>query len=139
MRFQRVYHHYERLEEYHVGMWRIVTGDGRRAYQDAAARLMRDPEAFKAAMLRAVHEWRYSCEHNLTSYASNRIAWLGHAGSVLGTGSPEDVTRAAWWTLTQHEQDEANRVASEALTEWERLYVVRKQEEANAKKVRQGE
>jgi hypothetical protein len=117
-----VYHHYERLEEYQIGMWRMVSGETRRPLRDAAAMLMRDPEAFKAAMLRAVREWRYSCEHNLTSYASNRIAWLGHAGCVIATGSPEDVTREAWWTLNQAEQDEANRVAAEALAEWEGNY-----------------
>src|SRR5262245_5667760 len=119
VRHARIYHHYERLEEFTCGMWRIVTGEARRPYKDAASRLMREPEAFKAAMLRAVDEWRCSCEHNLTSMASNRIAWLGHAGCCIATGSPEDITRDAWWTLTQAEQDEANRVAAEALAVWD--------------------
>jgi hypothetical protein len=127
VRLKRVYHHYERLEEFMCGMWRIVTTtEKRRPYRDAAAALMRDPEAFKAAMLRAVHEWTFSCEHNLTSMASNRIAWLGHAGTCLATSAPEDITREAWWTLTPSEQDEANRVAAEALAVWERQYIAQK-------------
>ena len=109
---RRIYHHYERLEEYAAGMWRMVTGDERKQYADAAAVLMKDPERFKASMLRAVDEWRYSGEHNLTSMASNRIAWLGHAGCCIAVQAPEDVTRQAWWTLTKRQQDEANRVAA---------------------------
>lgn len=103
-------------------MWRVVTGEERKEYERKAAALMKDPDAFKTAMVQATVSWPFSCEHNLTSMASNRIAWLGHAGSVIATGAPEDITRAAWWTLTPAQQDEANRVAAEALHMWEDRY-----------------
>jgi hypothetical protein len=119
---KRVYHHYERLEEFRDGMWRNVRGDERWPLVNAAAALMRDAPAFKTAMLRAVREWPVSCEHNLTASSVNRIAWLGHAGCCLAAQSPEDLTRLAWHTLNQAEQDEANRVAAEALNEWESAY-----------------
>lgn len=100
-------------------MWRPVRGSERTANARKAAELMRDSVAFKAAMMRALDEWPHSCMHNLTADAVNKLAWLGHAGNCLAVGSPEENTRVGWHMLTQPEQDEANRVASEVLREWE--------------------
>lgn len=121
-RFNRVYYHYELLEEYKYGMWRIERGIDRKAYIEEAAMLMRDPERFEAAMMRAVNEWPVSCEHSLTAEDTNRIAWLGHAGCCIEVGSPEEATRAGWHTLDRQEQDEANAAAARALSQWESLY-----------------
>lgn len=118
MAIERVYYHYEDLEEYHAGMWRIVRGKERQNFIDAAGDLMRCPEEFKEAMMQALEIWPKSCEANLSAEAVNRIAWLGHAGCCIGTGSPEEATRGGWHTLTQPEQDEANRVADEVLKTW---------------------
>lgn len=103
-------------------MWRTETGEARLNFVSAAASLMRDPVAFKSAMAKATVDWPFSCEHNLTAGPVNRIAWLGHAGCAVATNSPEVCTRTAWHTLTQAEQDEANRVAGEILDDWERQY-----------------
>jgi hypothetical protein len=119
MKSNRVYYHYEQLEEFHAGMWRIIRGEMRKAYVQSAANLMRDAQAFKDAMLRAIREWPKSCEFNFTSDAVNRIAWLGHAGCCIGVQSPEEATRCGWHTLNQSEQDEANRVAAEVLAIWD--------------------
>lgn len=118
----RVYHHYENLEEFHAGMWRIVRGEKRKDYIAAAADLMKAPSDFKDAMEKAVDEWPNSCEANLTAESVNRVAWLGHAGCCIATASPEDCTRTAWHTLDKSEQDEANRVAAEVLE----LYLARR-------------
>ena len=83
---------------------------------------MRDSDTFKTAMLRAIAEWPLSAEVALTADATNRIAWLGHAGCCIATGSPEEATRAGWHTLSQSGQDEANRVAGEVLEAWEGTY-----------------
>lgn len=115
----RVYHHYEALEEYRSGMWRIARGLERAGFIRASADLMRQPQAFGEAMMRALEEWPLSCEHNLTAENTNRIAWLGHAGCCVGVQSPEECTRLGWHTLSQSEQDEANRVAGEVLAEWD--------------------
>lgn len=115
----RVFHHYERLEEYQDGMWRITRGEKRKAHVAASASLMRDPAAFQSAMFAALEQWPLSCEHNLTAENVNRIAWLGHAGCCVGVSSPEDCTRLGWHTLTREEQDEANRVAAEVLKQWD--------------------
>lgn len=115
---ERVFYHYEDLEEYHAGMWRIVRGKVRQNNIEAAADLMRCPDEFKEAMRSALTLWPKSCEAAFTADGMNHIAWLGHAGCCLGVGSPEENTRAGWHTLNQSEMDEANRVAGEVVTEW---------------------
>jgi hypothetical protein len=114
----RIFHHYNDLEEYHAGMWKIVRGQKRKSYIAAAADLMRQPCEFKAAMIRVTNEWPKSCEANLTAESVNRIAWLGHAGNCIAVGSPEEATRVAWHTLDSYEQKIANKVAGEALELW---------------------
>ena len=120
---KRIFHHYEKCEEYTAGMWRNVTGEERHGFIRASADLMRDPAGFEAAMLRAVKEWRFSCEHNLTARGVNKRAWLGHAGCCLGVNSPEELTRLGWHTLNQAEQDAANAAADRAIAAWESLHL----------------
>lgn len=115
---RRIYHHYEQLEEFHAGMWRIVRGEERKRYVQAAADIMCQPEEFAAAMRQALIEWPRSCEANLTAESINRLAWLGHAGCCLAVRSPEDCTRVAWHTLSKTEQDAANAAATVVLMEW---------------------
>lgn len=120
---KRVYHHYEKLEEFHAGMWRNVEAEYRQFYVKRAGDLMRDPDRFRAAMLEAARTWPNSCEHNLTSRAMNRRAWLGHAGSCVAVDSPEDLTRLAWHTLTTEQQVLADAAADDVIAVWEKNYV----------------
>ncbi len=85
---------------------------------------MRDSEQFEYHMRRAFDEWPNSCSHNLTSENSNRLAWLGHAGCLLGANSPEENTRFGWHTLDHAEQNEANRVADRVLASWLESYEI---------------
>jgi hypothetical protein len=122
-RLKRVFHPYTLWEDAAAGMWRNVSGEERQQYLEQAARLMRDPVSFLAAMTIVTHTWPYSCEANLTTRSINRQAWIGHAATVLAVGAPEDVTRQAWWTLNQVEQDAANAVADAAIAQWESNYL----------------
>lgn len=115
----RIYHPHTKLEEVSSGMWRIVSSQERNEYAIKACLLMKDTNAFEAAMRRASFDWVKSCEHNLTETSMNRIAWLGHAGCCIALGSPEDATRQGWWMLNQAEQDLANAAAAKVLKEWE--------------------
>jgi hypothetical protein len=114
----RVYFHYSDLEEWSAGMWQIIGGKRKQANVLAAADLMRDASAFESAMMRALEEWPNSCQHNLTAEDTNRLAWLGHAGCFLATGSPEENTRCGWHTLNKQEQDIANATAQRVLDAW---------------------
>lgn len=114
----RIYHPYHELEEFKMGMWKIVRGDDRSKNSQRAADLMRDTDRFIFWMTKVANEWTKSCEHNLTCEESNRLAWLGHAGCLLGANSPEENTRIGWHTLTTEEQDAANEAAQTVLNGW---------------------
>lgn len=88
----------------------------------ASADLMKDPQAFEAAMVKAVNEWPNSCEAALTASVMNHQAWIGHAGCAINHNSPEDLTRLGWRTLTQQQQDEANAAADRAIAYWRERY-----------------
>ncbi len=115
----RVYHHHDKLEEYHCGLWRITTGEERRSYVAQSLLLMRDTPRFRRAMEDVVEQWPFASEHNLSAQNINRLAWLGHAGCCLAVSSPEDCTRAAWHWLSRAEQDAANAAAAEVIALWD--------------------
>ncbi len=123
---KRVYHHVDLLEEGPAGLWRTCSGREAREYIGAARALMCAPLDFEEAMRRATRDWPFSCEHNLTDRSLNRLAWLGHAGTVLATGSPESLTRVAWRSLDQGQQDEANAAAQRVVDDWERSHMAGK-------------
>ena len=114
----REYFHYNELEEWHDGMWKIVGGVARKRNAKAAADLMRNSQRFETAMYKALEQWPNSCRHNLTAEDSNRLAWLGHAGCCIEVGSPEENTRCGWHLLTTLEQNEANNSAQKVLDAW---------------------
>ncbi len=121
---KRVYHHFKDMEECQPeGMWRIVAGAAEReAFIVAAADLMRDLDAFRAAMFWVVEVWPNSCAAQMTTPSLNRRAWFGHAGCFIETRSPEDCTRLGWHRLTETEQTEANAAADDAIAQWEQTY-----------------
>jgi hypothetical protein len=127
-RFKRVFHHWERCEEYTSQMWKGVAPSERDAYVSKSAALMIDHAAFEAAMLRAVNEWPNSCEAALTASTMNHQAWMGHAGCAINHDAPEDLTRLAWRSLTQEQQDLANAAADRAIEAW----AIKYQESVNA-------
>lgn len=128
-KLKRVFHHHDKWEDAAHGMWRRnSSGDERQAFLSKARALMIDTAAFFGAMERVTYEWPYSCEANFTAPGVNKLAWLGHAGCCLATGSSEDVTRQAWHTLNQEQQDAANAAAQLAIDGWETRYVRRLQD-----------
>ena len=122
-KIKRVFHHYKKCEEYTSNMWKAVPIEERQGFQDKSAALMLDCTAFELAMKRAVDEWPFSCEAALTASTMNHQAWIGHAGCAINHNSPEDITRLAWRTLNQAQQDAANAAADRAIAYWKEKYL----------------
>lgn len=78
-----------------------------------------DHEKYGQAMSRVIHEWKYSCEQNLTDLGMNRRAWIGHAAVCLELGIPEHITRKAWSYLSFEQQRLANAQADRNIYLWE--------------------
>lgn len=116
----RQHYPWHELEEYQPdgGMWGLIPAPEQPAFIDAAEQLMVNPGAFKDAMLKAIVDWPKSCAVAMTTPGLNRRAWMGHAGTYLATGCPEDLTRLAWHRLDAGEQWAANDAADQAIAAW---------------------
>jgi hypothetical protein len=112
------------MEEFHSVMWKQIPIEQRQAAINASAELMRDAKAFEIACDRAVTEWPNSAEANLTASVINHQAWIGHASCCINHGASEDLTRLAWRTLSQEEQDAANLAADNAINRWRKRYAI---------------
>lgn len=110
------------MEEFHSVMWKQIPVEHREAAIEASAELMKEADSFEIACRRAIDEWPNSAEANLTASVINHQAWIGHAACCINHGASEDLTRLAWRTLTQEEQDAANDAADRAIDYWENKY-----------------
>lgn len=99
-------------------MWRKVPKQERADFLQRATEFTGDAVLYGSFMDRVVREWPIACEHNLTDVRQNRLAWIGHAATVLAIHCPEDITRQAWGGLTEDQQISANDMASAALNFW---------------------
>lgn len=104
-------------------MWRRPTGSERDYLIAKCTEFMSDTSRFRAAMFRAVLEWKVSSEVNLTNPHCNQQAWVGHAACCIAIDCPEEPTRAAWWNLTQQQRDDADLAALEAIEFWQSKYM----------------
>lgn len=121
---KRVFHHYERWEEYHNGMWRTVPSEQVEIFATSVQAIITNPDSFRAACMRAVNEWPISCEHNLTAGRGiNRSAWLWHAGACIATSASEAITRMVWHRISKDIQSVADSIAAECVVEWEKEYL----------------
>lgn len=72
---------------------------------------------FRATLKKVVEEWVFSCEHNLTNRAMNRIAWLGQAALAYKYKIPAKFS-TGWSLLSEEQKQAANELALEFLNEW---------------------
>ena len=117
---KRVYHHFERWEDWLNGMWRRESKENESEYIEKAVSFTGDHELYGVWMLKVIESWPVSCEHNLTFTGMNRKAWIGHAAASMAINSPEYITRIAWGRLSKQQQDLANKKADAAIRIWER-------------------
>lgn len=100
-------------------MWKTILGEKCEELLKKAIEFTGNAELYGFYMFRIIREWPFSCEHNLSCEDMNRQAWIGHAACCLAIACPEDITRLAWHTLTQKQQDDANHQADLAISKWE--------------------
>ena len=115
---KRIYHHYEKWEDYLNGMWRKVLPEEEQEMLNVAIEFTGDHVRYGTAMRRVINEWPVTCEHNITDNSINKKAFIGHCAVCLELGIPEYITRMAWGYLTQEQQDLANLQAENTITEW---------------------
>ena len=74
-------------------------------------------------MNKAIKEWFFSCEHNLTNNGLNKIAYIGQAACCLYGGIPSTITMEAWSKVPKEFQIIADSIAVEVLKDWENFHI----------------
>lgn len=114
---ERIFHHYNKWEDYHAGMY-DESRDGRKERVLNAAHILGTPGICRKAMEKVVSEWLIATEYNLSNAEINRKAWLGQAACSCYAGIHEDETREAWGIMTEAQRVEANRIAANIIENW---------------------
>ena len=110
-----VWYPFDQLEEADSAMWGNV--NHRTTWLQLAQIFTGNAELYGDWMLKVIEAWPKSCQHNLTKGGDKR-PWIGHAAVALAINCPEDIVRAAWGSLSQEQQDAANKKAEEAIEIW---------------------
>lgn len=114
----RVFHTYDKWECEKAGFYRqqvegMTAEECKIAYRDFLA----DEDRFRAAATKVIEEWTHSCEHYLTNFAMNRIAWIGQAAMCYETGVPSKFC-SGFNLLTEEQKEAANLIALDVLNDW---------------------
>lgn len=119
---KKIYHHYEKWEDYQNRMYDEVKQGRKERVLMAASCLGNETKCYQA-MKKLITEWKISCEQNLTNDSCNRRAWVGQAACNIMYGIKEDETRESWGILTQQQRYNANRIADIVISEWEKDFL----------------
>lgn len=114
----RVFHTYDKWECHKAGFYKQNV-DGMTAEQCkvACCEFLSDLDRFRDAATKVIFEWEHSCEHYLTNFAMNRIAWIGQAAMCYETGVPSKFC-SGFNLLSEEQKQAANEVALDVLNDW---------------------
>lgn len=117
---ERIYHHYEKWEDFRFGFYDNVSGVKKQELIKKAIEMFSSCELTEKYMNRVIEEWKYSCEHNLSNDSMNRVAYLGQAACALYAFVPNIITMNAWNTLDSDVRNMADMIAEKTIKKWER-------------------
>ena len=117
-RKDRIFHTYDNWECHKAGFYcqqvdGMTTEQCEIAYRDFLA----DHDRFRSAAYGVINNWPNSCEHYLTNFAMNRIAWIGQAAMCYETGIPSKFC-SGFNLLTEDMKEKANGIALKVLNDW---------------------
>lgn len=114
----RIFHTYDKWECEKAGFYAPrVEGRSADECREMCRAFLADQDRFRAAATKVTEEWVHSCEHYLTNFAMNRIAWIGQAAMCYETGVPSRFC-GGFNLLSREQQDTANSVALDVLNDW---------------------
>jgi len=115
---RRIYHPFDKWECHKAGFYKSgKDGFTHDECKDEFKRILSNQDLFSSILSKLIVEWKYSCEHYLTNYSMNRIAWLGQASVCYESGVPSRYANA-WFDLDEETQKEANNTALKYLNTW---------------------
>lgn len=116
----RIYHPYYLWEDFKHGFYDNSSGEVKQKHIDKVLEMFNDKHLTITYMNKVIDTWVYSCEHNLTNNSMNRIAYIGQAACCLYSQIPSTITMEAWSLLDDNIKEQANKIANEVLSKWEK-------------------
>lgn len=111
----RIYHPWNLWEDYRNNFYGGVCTYDKTATLEKYAEFLKDIKLFEECLKIVTSEWIYSCEHNLTNEALNRIAYLGQASMALAYKVPHTASMGGYNLLTESEKYSADSLAEKYL------------------------
>lgn len=115
---ERIYHPWDKWEDYRNNFHGGVSDYPKDNTLQLYASLLKDTSKFEAALKVILADWKYSCEHNLSNEAMNRVAYLGQASCALVYKVPHNVSMGGYNLLTDQEKVAADAMAQKYLDIW---------------------
>lgn len=118
----RIFHPWDKWEDYRHNFYGGVSEYKKDDTLALYASLLKDLPRFENALGIIISEWKYSCEHNLSNEAMNRVAYLGQASCALIYKVPHNISMGGYNLLTLEEQKTADAMAQKYLNIWVKKY-----------------
>lgn len=115
---KQIYHPWHKWEDHKNGFYFNMSGVERENRIHDVVNMFMHDEKTREFMLRVINEWKFSCEHNLTNPAINKVAYIGQSAACLYCGAPNTVTMEAWSLVPKEHQEKANEIAKECIEIW---------------------
>jgi|ERR1035437_8536742 hypothetical protein len=113
----RIYHSWDKWEDYNHGFYGGLDYPKDKTLELYAS-LLKDLPKFERALKTIISEWKYSCEHNLSNEAMNRVAYLGQASCALVYNVPHNICMGGYNLLSLEERAAADAMAQKYLDKW---------------------
>jgi hypothetical protein len=118
MKIERIYHHYDRWEDYKAGFYSDYSKSELNDLNEAVRYVFSSAKHTEKYMSLVILHWVNSTEHNLTNISMNRVAWLGQAACCFYGGVPSKATMFLWKLLDEKTQRRSDKVAQKLISEW---------------------
>jgi len=106
-------------EDWKYGFYDNISGTEKGVMINKVIEMFSSEILTREYMKRVINEWGYSCEHNLTNEALNKIAYIGQAACCIYYKIPNSITMEAWNLLPPEVQERSDKIALEMINEWE--------------------
>jgi len=116
---ERIYHRYEYWECFKNGFFKNKSGVEKIELGLKVLELFNNPKETEIYMKRVLNEWIYSCEHNLSNLALNRVAWLGQSACCIYAKVPYQITMENWRLVDDKNKIIDCEIAENLIKEWE--------------------
>lgn len=123
-KIKQIYHHYNKWEDFKNGLFDTKC-DNFDEKITLSIELLKDQDMFYKMSIEMIDSWVYSSEQNLSDNSINKRAWIGQATCCFSHGSPEFVTKQAWWELDEEDRIKANKTADKAIKYWKEKNIMK--------------